>query len=191
MGAAVAIDREGCDVAKAANPGARIGQNLRAVREAALLSRPVLASRAGVSVATIDHIERGITPRPRRTTLEKIAGPLRVTVDDLIGGATLPTSPPLTLAAMWRASEADRQRALEAASEDEVARYLSDVDGQLDWAEQTLRGPEGEGPDNRKGLRLYMRHLWRLRDEADPDDEPPPSPDEMPALVGSASAAEE
>src|SRR5215207_9568877 len=60
------------------SPGGIIGRNLRAVREAQLLSR------AGVSVPGIDHLERGLTSRPRRSTIEKLAAALDVPVEQLM-----------------------------------------------------------------------------------------------------------
>jgi transcriptional regulator with XRE-family HTH domain len=65
--------------------GKAIGRRLRALREEQLLSRRELAIRAGVGLATIDHVEKGISARPRRTTIEKLARPLGVSVEDLIG----------------------------------------------------------------------------------------------------------
>ncbi len=61
-----------------------IGRNVRAVREAQLLSRTDLAERSGVSKAGIDHLERGLSARPRRRTIEKIADALDVPVDELL-----------------------------------------------------------------------------------------------------------
>jgi transcriptional regulator with XRE-family HTH domain len=66
------------------SPGGVIGRNVRAVREAQLLSRAELAERSGVSVPGIDHLERGITSRPRRRTIEKLAQALDVPVEHLM-----------------------------------------------------------------------------------------------------------
>jgi transcriptional regulator with XRE-family HTH domain len=67
-----------------ASPGAIIGRNLRTVREAKLFSRADLAERAGVSLAGIDNLERGLSARPRRRTIEKLARALQVDVDTLM-----------------------------------------------------------------------------------------------------------
>ena len=65
-------------------PGEKIGRNIRVVREAQLLSRTDLAERSGISKAGIDHLERGLSARPRRRTIEKIAEALDVPVGDLL-----------------------------------------------------------------------------------------------------------
>jgi transcriptional regulator with XRE-family HTH domain len=67
-----------------ASPGANIGRNVRAVRERKLFSRTDLAERSGVSLAGIDHLERGLSARPRRRTIEKLAEALDVDVDALM-----------------------------------------------------------------------------------------------------------
>src|SRR5215210_5272103 len=126
-----------------ASPGARIGRTLRALREERLLSRPVLAERAGVNFMTIDHIERGLVERPRRTTLEKLAGPLGVGVNELIDPArplaqTRPEVQALELTAMFEAGPADRQRALEAATPDEIERYLAEVEEHKESSEAEI-----------------------------------------------------
>jgi transcriptional regulator with XRE-family HTH domain len=73
-----------------ASPGEIIGRNVRAVREAKLFSRGDLAKRAGVSLAGIDNLERGLSARPRRRTIEKLARGLEVDVDTLMGEAAHP-----------------------------------------------------------------------------------------------------
>src|SRR5215208_12790 len=72
------------------SPGEIIGRNVRAVREAKLFSRTELAERSGVSLAGIDHLERGLSARPRRRTVEKLAKALGVDVEVLLGEAPLP-----------------------------------------------------------------------------------------------------
>jgi transcriptional regulator with XRE-family HTH domain len=73
-----------------ASPGANIGRNVRAVRERKLFSRTDLAERSGVSLAGIDHLERGLSARPRRRTIEKLAEALDVDVDTLMEEAAHP-----------------------------------------------------------------------------------------------------
>lgn len=79
------------------SPGAIIGRNVRAVRERNLFSRTDLAERSGVSLAGIDHLERGQSARPRRRTIEKLAEALDVDVDTLMTEAASPLAeaPPL------------------------------------------------------------------------------------------------
>jgi len=153
-------------------PGAEIGRRLRAVREERLLSRPVLARRAGVHHITIDHIERGFVARPRRTTLEKLAGPLGVTVEELTGSErpfVHPPAPPLALAAMMQEEDGGaRHRALEAATNEELARYLRDISRAVTGAGKQLRSPEHQEPGEQEGLAKYMQTLLDLREEAEP-----------------------
>jgi transcriptional regulator with XRE-family HTH domain len=73
-----------------ASPGAIIGRNLRTVREAKLFSRAELAERSGVSLAGIDNLERGLSARPRRRTIEKLARALQVDVDTLMEESAYP-----------------------------------------------------------------------------------------------------
>jgi transcriptional regulator with XRE-family HTH domain len=72
------------------SPGEIIGRNVRAAREAKLFSRPDLAKRSGLSLAGIDHLERGLSARPRRRTIEKLAKALDVDVDTLMEGSQYP-----------------------------------------------------------------------------------------------------
>jgi transcriptional regulator with XRE-family HTH domain len=72
------------------SPGEVIGRNVRAAREAKLFSRPDLAKRSGLSLAGIDHLERGLSARPRRRTIEKLAKALDVDVDTLMEGSEYP-----------------------------------------------------------------------------------------------------
>jgi transcriptional regulator with XRE-family HTH domain len=79
------------------SPGEIIGRNVRTVRDAKLFSRPDLAKRSGVSLAGIDHLERGLSARPRRRTIEKLAEALDVDVDTLMEGAEFPLGQALAL----------------------------------------------------------------------------------------------
>jgi transcriptional regulator with XRE-family HTH domain len=72
------------------SPGEIIGRNVRAAREAKLFSRPDLAKRSGLSLAGIDHLERGLSARPRRRTIEKLAKALDIDVDTLMEGSEYP-----------------------------------------------------------------------------------------------------
>lgn len=171
------------------SPGRRIGRHLRTVREERLLSRPALAERAGVGVATIDHIERGLSARPRRTTLEKLAGPLGVTVEDLIGDTTHPLAeaPALQLEAMYVANAASRRRALAVASKAAVADYVATIGrvvwdvlpGIHEWDE--IAADKAKSPRERRVASDARDELWRhvnrlltMREEAaGADDEPP------------------
>jgi transcriptional regulator with XRE-family HTH domain len=72
------------------SPGEIIGRNVRAAREAKLFSRPDLAKRSGLSPAGIDHLERGLSTRPRRRTIEKLAKALDVDVETLMEGSQYP-----------------------------------------------------------------------------------------------------
>src|SRR5215211_3743736 len=71
------------------SPGPMIGRHVRAIREERLLSRAELAERSGLSVPGIEHLERGLSARPRRRTVEKIANALGVSVEALLGEPVL------------------------------------------------------------------------------------------------------
>ncbi|NVO31199.1 helix-turn-helix transcriptional regulator [Hymenobacter lapidiphilus] len=62
-----------------------IGDRLRRLRDAAGLTQAELADAAGISRPSLNEIETGITARPRRGTLLKIAAALGVAVETLQG----------------------------------------------------------------------------------------------------------
>jgi transcriptional regulator with XRE-family HTH domain len=178
-----------------ASPGARIGRTLRALREERLMSRPVLAERAGVHFITIDHIERGFVARPRRTTLEKLAKPLGVGVEDLTGPPR-PLVPPLVLHTMYGENdEGIRRSALEAATDDERAAYRAELDRALGRAEAALledatSAAAAPGEEERRAyagrrtvLRRYLGRLAALSDEAAGVESTPPSQEEVAEIM--------
>ncbi len=61
-----------------------IGQNVRRLREAAGLTQGQLAERAEMADATVSRVERGRL-EPSSTLVSKLAGALKVKVDDLLG----------------------------------------------------------------------------------------------------------
>jgi transcriptional regulator with XRE-family HTH domain len=61
-----------------------IGANVRRLRVAAGLTQGQLAERADMADATISRVERGRL-EPSSTLISKLAGALRVKVDDLLG----------------------------------------------------------------------------------------------------------
>ena len=61
-----------------------LGSRLRRTREAAGLTREVLAVSAGVSVSTLLRLENDATARPRIDVLEKIAAQLGTTTSALL-----------------------------------------------------------------------------------------------------------
>ena len=56
--------------------------NLKAIREKALMTQPDLADRTGLTVATISRIEQGHR-RPHFTTRRRLARALKVPVEEL------------------------------------------------------------------------------------------------------------
>jgi len=66
--------------------GAIIGRNVRHLRDAGLWTRSELAEKSGVSRQAIAHMELGISDRPRRGTIEKLANGLGVDVETLLAG---------------------------------------------------------------------------------------------------------
>jgi transcriptional regulator with XRE-family HTH domain len=152
-----------------------LGHRLRVLRAERGLTLREAASETGVAKETISDIERGIR-HPHDVTLSKLARGYGVPVEDLLP-EPVPLDeapPPLLLAAMYREEDENvRRRALEAASDDEIERYVNSINEQVEWAEKTQRSPEGQGAGNREGLRLYIHHLLTLRDEVKPSDTPP------------------
>lgn len=61
-----------------------IAKNMKKYRDKLGISQDKLSKLAEVTLHTITKIESGATPDPRIETLRKIAGGLKVSVDDLI-----------------------------------------------------------------------------------------------------------
>jgi transcriptional regulator with XRE-family HTH domain len=61
-----------------------ISDHLKRLRLAAGLTQQALATKAGLSMSAIIHIEKGRIPDPRGSTLKALAGALGVTVDALL-----------------------------------------------------------------------------------------------------------
>jgi transcriptional regulator with XRE-family HTH domain len=62
-----------------------IKDRLKRLRKAAGLTQQALAVKAGLSMASVIHLEGGRTPDPRMSTLLALAKALGVTVDELTG----------------------------------------------------------------------------------------------------------
>lgn len=75
----------------------RIGQRVRALRDAAALSLDALAERSGVGRSTISLIERGESS-PTATVLDKLSAALGVTVASLFEAPPAKDAPPSPLA---------------------------------------------------------------------------------------------
>ena len=86
--------------------GAIIGRNVRRLRDGGLWTREELAAKAGVARQTIAHLELGTSGRPRRGTIEKIAGALDVPIETLLAG----TDGETPKAEAPRSSEEERRR---------------------------------------------------------------------------------
>jgi DNA-binding XRE family transcriptional regulator len=61
---------------------------VKQLREVAGLSKPALATAAGLSISVVIQIERGTTAHPRVSTVAALARALGVTVDALSSGGT-------------------------------------------------------------------------------------------------------
>ena len=70
-----------------------IGDRLKRLRTAAGLTQQALATKAGLSMSAVIHIEKGRIPDPRGSTLKALAGALGVTVDELLSDE--PEAPPV------------------------------------------------------------------------------------------------
>jgi transcriptional regulator with XRE-family HTH domain len=148
-----------------------------------------LSEESGVSGATIAHIETQANKRPRRITLMRFAQAFGVSLDEFLSDAPPKPVAPLELAPLYYASESERRAALADAGAGAVARYLRDIDGQLDWAERGLGTPEGQQVGNKEPLRRYIYHLLTLRAEAAPDEAAPPPLEEMAAHASVGAGA--
>jgi transcriptional regulator with XRE-family HTH domain len=107
-----------------------------------------LAEKAGISRTTLYHLLEGHTDKPRLATLSRLAEPLGLEVDELLGGPPSPLATPITPTETIPFSEA-AVREFDAAanpSVDEVARERPDLFRGWepeDWAE--LRSMFGTG----------------------------------------------
>jgi transcriptional regulator with XRE-family HTH domain len=68
-------------------PGHAIGDKVRELRERGFFTRRELAQRSGLAQITLQHLEHGMSARPRRQTLEKVANGLSVPIDVLLEAA--------------------------------------------------------------------------------------------------------
>jgi len=132
-----------------------------------------LSKQAGVGQDTISTIEAG-NHEPRPSTLRKLARAFGVEVADLFRPPGLAGRyPELTLAPMYEAHPSDRERALRAASAEDVARYVSEIDAAAKRAERAIEEAEDEplptpppDPTPRVLLIRYVLRLGMLRGEA-------------------------
>jgi transcriptional regulator with XRE-family HTH domain len=163
------------------SPGARLGRRLRVLREERFMSQEALAQAAGLSQRTLRKIEGGATRLPQHKTLEKLAGALGITVDELIG-TPRPVNPPLelTLSYMFRQAPPERRALLGAATDSEISRYQQSIDVVLDRI-------AGYDEQDQEGLAEYVEVLRDLRAETDPFDVVPPSKEQRAALAVHAS----
>jgi len=96
-------------------PGAAIGRRVRHMRDHGLWTRSELAERTGLSRQAITNLELGTSDRPRRGTIEKLAGALGVDIETLLEGV----GDEAPKAEARRSSETEERRAkLEEVGED-------------------------------------------------------------------------
>ena len=127
-------------------PGAAIGRTVRQLRERGMWTRGEVAERSGLNEQTIAHIELGISRRPRRGTLEKIARVLGVPVETLLGQETTP-GPKV---------EAPLPRSREEHPLTIVGRFAVDENGNQQYRTVVLWNvPEEEREYHRATLRLH------------------------------------
>lgn len=65
-----------------------LAERLKSFREAKGLTQRELAEEAGVGHSAVFHIEQGVRPDPRVSTLQALARALGVTLDELAGPST-------------------------------------------------------------------------------------------------------
>lgn len=156
-----------------------LGHKLRVLRAERGLTLREAAALTGVAKETISDIERGHR-RPRDITLGRIAAAYDANVGDLL--EEQPETLPLTLAAMSRATPAERRRALGAATDAQVWEYVGTIARAIDQAARW-----GREEQDQEALAAYKAFLLALRAETDPFDLLPPSRERRAALIGDAS----
>jgi transcriptional regulator with XRE-family HTH domain len=121
-------------------PGQIVGRNVRAARDARLLSQRELAERSGVAKITIATLELGQRPHPRRRTVEKLADALGVDIAELLGSdyPKAPRGVPDSLSELLRRRETRTD-------------HLAD-----EWLKDTLEG---------LSLEDHVRAVREVRDE--------------------------
>jgi transcriptional regulator with XRE-family HTH domain len=103
--------------------GARLAAQLRSLREHKGLSRVQLAEAAGISPRTLERIETAATTAPGLFTVAALAGPLGVSLDDLVAGASTAGTPGIVSAGYEGRSIEDFVQALA----DSGVRTVADV----------------------------------------------------------------
>ena len=68
----------------------RLGQVVQDARRSAGLTQQSLCQKSGLSYSTLAKIERGAIKSPSVFTIQQIAATLGISLDQLMGGATLP-----------------------------------------------------------------------------------------------------
>ncbi len=114
-------------------PGETIGRNVRAVRERQLLSRPDLAERSGVAKPTIAALELGMSARPRRRTIEKLAKALDVPVEHLLSEEPISpkASPPPSQLSLNGLLQEERRGEIPGVLADYMSRRAREREGQV------------------------------------------------------------
>jgi excisionase family DNA binding protein len=132
-----------------------------------------LARRLDVSEKTARRMVKGgklpavFIGNAYRVSEEDVEAYLRGAKVEPGGGPPLfePEAPRLDLSALFDVEPPVRRRTLEAATQDEVGRYLADLDRAL---ERASREPEeGDTEDTRRQLAEYERRLKQMKVEAE------------------------
>ena len=127
-----------------------------------------LAQRAGISPRAVAGYEAGESTKPH--TARKVAEALGVEIVDLLGADAAPRGaavPHLVLEEMWEASEAARRRALAAATPEERARYVEEIDRARANARNGIEDAQNDLlPTRRDQLVEYAFRLGELHNEA-------------------------
>lgn len=142
---------------------------VRRARELLAMSTGAAAGAAGVSEAAYLRAEHGKGIQPG--TARKIAAGLQVTVPDLYpdpqaddGEPVRDPEPTLELQHMFAMAAPARQRALEAATPQEVAEYHEYMTLYADTVRATLA--KETRPAMQEQVERYLRRMEQLRDEA-------------------------
>jgi transcriptional regulator with XRE-family HTH domain len=184
--------------------GVDIRDRLLAYRADRGWSQAKTAEESGVAPATIAHIETGANKRPRRITLMRLAQSFGVSLDDFLSDGPpraphIQEAPQLQLEVLYEADAPTRRRALEAASPEEIERYIDTIDRVIRDVTRTTTPyeeiiddkskSEGERRVARTSLESLWRHISRLtslRIEATGEDDTPPPQEEIAELIAHA-----
>jgi len=142
-----------------------LGDKVFELRDERGWSQKRLAEIAGVSQTTVVNIETGKIPVPRTPTLRRLARALGVEVEALIGRPIGPKVPALLPDELLRAPGAARHLALKAATEEQRAALIREIDAKDE--ELKRQWVDSADPADRAELWDFGHQLRSLRNEVE------------------------